>query len=63
MALLMRPGFTLLAAGVLSYVASRYIDFVPIIGRALVFMTFTFAIFAVIGGIWLIVAERRAAET
>lgn len=57
----MRPGFTLLFAGVASYFVSKFIDFIPMIGGMLAVMTFLFAIFAVIGGVWLIVAERRAA--
>ncbi len=61
MGLLMRPGFTLLFAGVASYFVSKFIDFIPMIGGMLAVMTFLFAIFAVIGGVWLIVAERRAA--
>ncbi len=61
MGLLMRPGFTLLFAGIASYFVSRFIDFVPLIGSMLAVMTFLFAIFALIGGVWLIVAERRAA--
>jgi len=63
MALLMRPGYTLLLAGVLSFVVSRFIDVVPLIGRTVAVMLFLFSLFAVLGGLWLIVAERRAAHT
>lgn len=56
----MKPGYTLLLAGAASYVASRFIGFVPLVGGTLTVMTFLFAIFAVIGGVWLVVAERRA---
>ncbi len=62
MALLMRPGTTLLLAGILSFLVSRYIDIVPVIGSMLAAMLFLFSIFAVIGGIWLVVAERRTAR-
>ena len=62
MALLMRPGTTLLLAGILSFLVSRYIDIVPLIGSMLAVMLFLFSIFAVIGGIWLVVAERRTAR-
>lgn len=62
MALLMRPGYTLLLAGVLAYVVSRFIDVVPLIGSTVAVMLFLFALFAVVGGLWLIVAERRAAR-
>jgi len=61
MGLLMRPGYTLLLAGVASFLVSRFIDFVPLIGSMLAVMLFFFAVFALIGGIWLVVAERRAA--
>jgi hypothetical protein len=60
MGLLMRPGSTLLLAGVLSFAVSRFIDFVPLIGGMLAVMTFLFAMFAVVGGTWLLVMERRA---
>ena len=62
MALLMRPGYTLLLAGVLAYVVSRFIDVVPLIGSTVAVMLFLFALFAVVGGLWLIFAERRAAR-
>lgn len=62
MGLLMRPGYTLLAAGIASYFASRFVGGVPLVGSMLTFMLFIFAIFGVIGGIWLIVAERRNAN-
>ena len=61
MGLLMRPGYTLLLAGVASFVVSRVIDFVPLVGGMLAIMTFLFAIFALVGGVWLVVAQRRAA--
>ena len=56
----MRPGYTLLLAGAASFVASRFIGFVPFVGGTLTVMTFLFAIFAVVGGAWLVIAERRA---
>lgn len=63
MALLMRPGYTLLLAGIVAFVGSRFIDLVPLIGGMLQAMLFFFAIFAVVGGVWLIVANRRAGIT
>ena len=60
MALLMRPGATLLLAGIVSFILSRFIDFVPLIGGMLSVMLFFFAVFAVIGGVWLTVANARA---
>lgn len=62
MALLMRPGYTLLLAGILSIFFSRFIDIVPLIGGVLAVMMSLFGIFAVVGGIWLIIAEWRAAK-
>lgn len=62
MALLMRPGTTLLLAGVVSYVVSKFIGGLPLLGSILSAMLLLFSIFAVIGGVWLIVAERRAAR-
>ncbi|MGB5756006.1 MAG: hypothetical protein WBM50_03755 [Acidimicrobiales bacterium] len=62
MALLMRPGTTLLLAGILSFLVSRYIDIVPLIGSMLAVMLFLFSVFAMIGGVWLVVAERRTAR-
>lgn len=59
----MRPGYTLLLAGLVSFFVSRFVDFVPLIGSMLAVMLFFFAMFAVVGGIWLVVAERRAART
>ena len=61
MGLLMRPGYTLLLAGIVSFLLSRVIDIVPLVGSMLAVMTFLFALFAVFGGIWLVVAERRSA--
>lgn len=58
----MRPGYTLLLAGIAAYFVSRVIDFVPLIGSMLAVMLFLFAIFGVIGGLWLVVAERRTAR-
>ena len=63
MALLMRPGWTLLLAGIASYLVSRVIGSLPLIGATLAIMAFLFALFAVFGGVWLIVAERRAARS
>lgn len=63
MSLLMRPGSTLLVAGVFSFVVSRFIDFVPLIGSMLAVMTLLFALFAVVGGMWLLVIERRASQS
>lgn len=63
MGLLMRPGYTLLLAGIASYFVSKYIDFVPLVGGMLAIMLTFFAIFAVVGGIWLVIAERRTAAT
>lgn len=60
MALLMRPGWTLLLVGIASFVASRFIGVVPLIGSMLAVMSLLFGIFAVIGGLWLIAMERRA---
>ncbi len=62
MALMMKPGWALLIAGVGSYIISRFIGVVPLIGGIVATMAFLFAIFAVIGGIWLIVADARAAD-
>lgn len=62
MGLLMRPGYTLLLAGIASFFVSKYIDFVPMIGSMLAVMFLFFSVFAVIGGIWLVVAERRTAS-
>lgn len=59
----MRPGYTLLLAGVVSFLVSRYIGIVPLVGSMLGVMTFLFALFAVFGGLWLIMAEWRAART
>jgi hypothetical protein len=59
----MRPGWTLLLAGIASYLVSRVIGVVPLIGSMLGVMLFLFALFAVFGGLWLIVAERRAARS
>lgn len=59
----MRPGYTLLLAGVASYFGSKFIGSLPLIGSMLAVMMFMFAIFAVIGGMWLVVAERRNANT
>lgn len=63
MALLMRPGYTLFLAGIVSFLASRVIGIVPLIGGALVAMTLLFGMFAVLGGVWLIMAEWRSART
>ena len=63
MGLLMRPGYTLLLAGIVSFLASRFVGIVPLIGSTLGVMTFLFAIFAFVGGVWLVVAERRAAHS
>ncbi len=63
MGLLMRPGYTLLMAGVASYFVSKFIGALPLIGGALTVMAFLFSIFAVVGGVWLVVAERRSANT
>lgn len=60
MALLMRPGTTLLLAGIVAFLVSRFIGFVPLIGGILTGMLAIFGMFAVVGGIWLIVAEWRA---
>lgn len=57
----MRPGYTLLLVGILSYLVSRYIDALPVLGSMLQFMMAFFAVFAVVGGLWLVVAERRTA--
>ncbi len=63
MALLMRPGYTLLLAGIVSFFVSRFIDVVPLIGSMLGVMLFFFAVFAVVGGVWLVVADKRQART
>lgn len=63
MGLLMRPGYTLLLAGVASYVASNFIGSLPVVGSMLAIMMFMFAIFAGVGGLWLVVAERRNPNT
>ena len=55
----MRPGYTLLLAGIASFVGSRYIDIIPVIGNMLQYMLFAFAVFAMIGGVWLVVANMR----
>lgn len=62
MGLLMRPGYTLLFAAVAAYVVSRFIGVVPLIGGGLAVMLFLFSLFAAFGGVWLIVAERRAGD-
>jgi membrane protein implicated in regulation of membrane protease activity len=59
MALLMRPGFTLLLAGAAAYVVSNFIGSLPLIGGTVAVMLFLFSIFAVVGGLWLVVAEFR----
>lgn len=59
----MRPGYTLLLAGMFAFLVSRFIDFVPLIGSMLAIMLFLFGAFALVGGLWLIVAERRTART
>jgi hypothetical protein len=63
MGLFMRPGYTLLLAGIVSFFGSRYIDIVPLIGNMLQYMMFFFGVFGLIGGVWLIVANRRAGIT
>ncbi|MGH1488784.1 MAG: hypothetical protein ACRBK7_05225 [Acidimicrobiales bacterium] len=63
MALLMRPGYTLLLAGIASYFASKFVDVLPVVGSMMAVMLFLFAMFAVVGGIWLVIAERRNANT
>jgi uncharacterized membrane protein len=60
MALLMRPGWTLLLVGIVSFLVSRFIGIVPLLGSMLVAMTLLFGLFAVVGGLWLIAMERRA---
>lgn len=60
MALLMRPGWTLLLVGIVSFLVSRFIGVVPLIGSMLMVMTLLFGLFAVVGGLWLIAMERRA---
>lgn len=62
MALLMRPGTTLLMAGIVSFFVSRFIGVVPLIGSALVVMTALFGMFAIVGGVWLMIAEWRAGQ-
>ena len=63
MALLMRPGYALLLAGVLSFIVSRFIGVVPLVGMLLTAMTVLFGVFAIVGGLWLIVAEIRDGRT
>ncbi len=62
MGLLMKPGWALLFAGVGAYVISRFIGALPLIGGIVATMAFLFSIFAVIGGVWLIIAELRHAD-
>ncbi len=59
MGLLMKPGWALLFAGVGSYVISRFVGVLPLIGGLVSTMAFLFAIFAVIGGVWLVIADFR----
>lgn len=59
----MRPGWTLLLAGVVAFALSQVIGGLPLIGGMLAVMLFLFALFAVFGGLWLIVAERRASQS
>lgn len=58
----MRPGYTLLLTGVVAFLVSRVIGIVPLIGSMLGIMLFLFSLFALVGGLWLILAERRAAR-
>lgn len=62
MALLMRPGYTLLLAGLVSFLVSRFIGVVPLVGGILTGMLALFGMFAIVGGIWLVIAERRAGQ-
>lgn len=59
---MMQPGWALLFVGIGSFFASRFIDVVPLIGGMLGVMLFTFSIFAVIGGVWLVVANARSSD-
>lgn len=56
----MRPGWTLLLAGIASFLVSRVIGVVPLIGSMLAVMLMLFGVFALVGGVWLIAMERRA---
>ena len=49
MALLMRPGYTLLLAGLLSFLVSRFIGVVPLVGGILTGMLALFGMFAIVG--------------
>lgn len=60
MALLMRPGTTLLLAGLVSFLVSQFIGFVPLVGGVLTAMLALFGLFAIVGGVWLSIAEWRA---
>ena len=63
MALLMRPGTTLLLAGLVAFLVSQFIGFVPVVGGVLTGMLALFGMFAIVGGVWLSVAEWRAGQT
>lgn len=62
MSLLMKPGSTLLLAGIALLLISRVIDIVPFVGGTLSFGLVILGLFGLVGGVWLIMSERRHAN-
>lgn len=57
-----RPGVTLLIAGIVSFFLRWPASWIPFLGGLLAWMLLLFAVFAVIGGIWMIFIGRPAKD-
>ncbi len=54
-----RPGVVLLLSGIIAFLARRFFGWVPLIGGVMSTILFVFAIFAIVGGVWLLLMDRK----
>ncbi len=54
-----RPGVVLLLSGIVAFLARRFFGWVPLIGGVMSTILFVFAIFAIVGGVWLLLMDRK----
>ncbi len=54
-----RPGVVLLLSGIIAFLARQFFGWVPLIGGVMSTILFVFAIFAIVGGVWLLLMDRK----